>query len=298
MNEEMRISLTLQFDYPVSVWVLQAGGWMPIQLTSAPVILVDRCVISALSDLEARPDRTDMDAERWWLGHLNSRVLHLNAFFCAAEGCSRSEPTFEEFLSQLGKANSIISRGLPEAQIVQHDRTQLVNLYDSMVRAKDYHKREARFLRRASPLIGDRVPRSRTRIVEHELLEAAHSLGLAPKSIVVLGALSCLYEAQDGGPPLIGRQVLKPSIDYTDEDAHNALSDLRSLECLLASSGLGGPAVGLCTRDKWLAAFWTYLGTSEGAWEDGTFRVTLQPNKLLFPRLSEDEVSDLLSRLS
>lgn len=52
--------LTLEFDYPLSAWVLQQGGWLPLQLPGIDIILVDRNVTSAILALTENPDRTDM----------------------------------------------------------------------------------------------------------------------------------------------------------------------------------------------------------------------------------------------
>ena len=133
--------------------------------------------------------------------------------------------------------------------------------------------------------------------VERQVVEAARANSLAPHSMVVLAALSCLYEPQNGEQPQIGRRVLKLTPDYTPEQIHNALADIRSLEYLAAASGLPGTGIGFCTRDKALAAFWAYLGMTEAAWSGNSFSATYSPRKDLFPRLQVPEVQELLVRL-
>ncbi len=91
------------------------------------------------------------------------------------------------------------------------------------------------------------------------MLECARSLKLTGRSLAVMAALACLYDAKNGGTPSIARHVLKPEKTYGFAQAHNAASDLRSVEMLarLTVAGLG--PIALCTSDRGLAAFWCAL---------------------------------------
>lgn len=297
MHSEAALKMTVRFDHPVKVWVLQLGGWLPIQFTSVTTILVDRCVTIALKNIAARPDRKDMKTERWWLEQLNNARFTLNPILCAAEGKARSEPTYENFISELVEVRETLGKAFPNALILRHAEEHYPILYETVSAAHERHFREAGFLRSVSHILTDRVAKQRSRKFEREVLALAGSASLAPHSFVVLAALSCLYEPQRGEQPQIGRKVLKLSQNYSSEDIHNALADIRSLEYLAAASGLPGSAVGFCTRDKALAAFWTYLGVTDAKWTGETFAAEYRPHQQLFPRLEEAEVHDLLLRL-
>lgn len=297
MPTEASFRMSIRFDHPVKVWVLQLGGWLPIQFTGVNTMLIDRCVLIATRDLALNPERSDMQAERWWLQQLDNPRFALNAILCAAEGWNSSEPTFETFVAELADASGTIAKEFPQAAIVRHDPVNFAALYETVSAARERHLRECAFLSAIAHLLCNRVAAARSRKVERQIVDAADANSLARHSMVVLAALSCLYEPQHGEHPRIGRGVLKLTPDYTIEQIYNALADIRSLEYLAAASGLPGGSVGFCTRDKALAAFWTYLGLNHATWEENSFSATYMPQPQLFPRLPADEVQNLLTRL-
>lgn len=297
MSTEASFQMTVRFDYPVNIWVLQLGGWLPIQFTGVQTILVDRCVTIAARELATNPDREDMREESWWLQQLNSSRFALNAILCAAEGWTTSIPTFEAFVTELVEHTEILTKAFPLAKVIRHPPEYFAPMFEIVTATRERHAREASFLAEVAPLLVNRVAASRSRKVENQVVDLAKTNLLLPHSIVVLAALSCLYEPQDGEHPRIGRGVLKLTSDYGPEQIHNTLADIRSLEYLSVASGIGNASVGFCTRDKALAAFWTHLGMSEAVWQGNTFTATYAPSSRLFPRLQEQEVSEFLHRL-
>ena len=256
MPDEARISFTVRFDHPVVVWMLQLGGWLPLQFSTVRIVLVDKNVLRAIENIAANPEHPEMAAERWWLSHLNSERFALNAMLCAHEGDTQSIPDYSHFCSSLAQYQVTLSKALPRARIVEHDSAYLEQLYENVTATAERHAREATFLIQVAPNLHQRVSAARTRQMERTILQAARDGGLSLHSFVVLAALSCLYEPQDGSEPMIGRGVIKPTPTYSTVDAHNALSDLRSLELVALAVGLEGSSIGYCTRDKDLAAFW------------------------------------------
>ena len=297
MSETATIELTLELEHPVVVWVLQLGGWLPLPFSSANIILVYRCITAAISKLINRPDRKDLEAERWWLSYLNSPRYQLNSFIQASEGQYGRIPSYDEFSIALNSTNLLLSQGLPEARIFQHDPGKHPQLYEVITAIAPRHQREVDFLVELSPILSVRVSEKNTDSVECQILELASKHKILKNSLVLFAALSCLYEPQDGSEPRIGRGVLKPKASYSHQQAYNALSDIRSLEYLAAGSGLFGTSVGLCTRDKYLAAFWTYLNIHAPQWSENKFSAKITPKSELFPRLNPAEIGKLLSRL-
>lgn len=281
----------------MKVWVLQLGGWLPIQFSPVEVLLVDRNVRSALRDIMTYPERTDMDCERWWLDQLNSERFLLNSALCAFEGKSREVPSFEAFCDELERTNEILISALPKARLVHHRQDDYVRLYENVLTTIPRQDRETKFLVEVCPMLSQRTALGRERMIEQKILKAARILDIELQSLVVMATLSCLYEPETGSPPMIGRRILKPTDGYSIEKAYNALADIRLLEFLAATSGLGGPLPGLCTRDKYLAAFWVTLGISEPKWTGNKFSMSIHPDMTLFPRLDEKAASSLMSRL-
>ena len=297
MSEKASVRFPIQFDQSLNVWVLHLGGSSPIHSKCVEMMLVDRSVTIAISKILARPNRTDMEVEKRWRDNLNSEHFLLNSVLYASEGETQQTPTLEAFRDDIAVANCIFARGLPEARTIHHDSWQLDKFFEIVIATAQRHQWETEFLIEVSPKIASRVSPKRTEQVECEIIEAAHSKKLSPRSFVVLAALSCLYEPQDGKEPKIGRGVIKPKPTHTYPKAYNALADIRSLEFLAAASGLSGPSAGFCTRDKYRAEFWMCLGVSLPKWDGNRFSGDLSPSSNLFPRLNEDEVQDLFSRL-
>lgn len=294
MSEKASVRL---FDQSLNVWVLHLGGSSPIHSKCVEVMLVDRNVTIAISKILDWPNRTDMQVEKRWRDNLNSKRFLLNSVLYASEGKTQQTPTLEAFRNDIAVANGIFARGLPKARTIHHDSWQLDKFFENVIATAGRHQREAEFLIEVSPKILSRVSPKGTKQVEREIIEVAYSKKLSPHSFVVLAALSCLYEPQDGKEPKIGRGVIKPKLGHTFAEAYNALADIRSLEFLAAASGLSGPSAGFCTRDKDLAEFWMCLGVSLPKWDGNRFSADLSPSSNLFPRLNEDEVQDLFYRL-
>ncbi|BDU70745.1 hypothetical protein GETHOR_28460 [Geothrix oryzae] len=297
MPETATIELTLELEHPVVIWVLQLGGWLPLPFSSANIILVDRCITAAISKLINRPDRKDLEAERWWLSYLNNSRYQLNSFIQASEGQYGRIPSYDEFSTALNSTNILLSKSLPEAHVFWHNHDEYPRLYEVITAIAPRHQREVDFLVEVSPILSARVSERNTNRVESQILELASKYNILKNSLVLFAALSCLYEPQDGSEPRIGRGVLKPKGSYSHQQAYNALSDIRSLEYLAAGSGLFGTSVGLCTRDKYLAAFWTYLNIHNPQWSEDRFSAKITPKPELFPRLNLHQIGKLLSRL-
>lgn len=289
--------LTLEFDYPLSAWVLQQGGWLPLQFPGVDIILVDRNVTSAIRALTEHPDRTDMAPQKWWLEHLNRPSICINPVLCAFEGKLKRTPSFEEFRAELTAVTGVLRRGLPRARLIEHSLESHPQLYQNVLDGVAKQQKEAAFLRQACPLVAHRVSRSKAAMVERQLIDAAASTGVALLSFLFFAVLSVLYEPNTGEQPMIGRGVLKPSQDYSDEMAYNALADLRSLEYLAAITGFPGPRPGLCTRDRFLAALWVNMGVHNARWTESAVSMDIRPSEQLLPRLAPAEIGRLMDRL-
>lgn len=296
-EETARIQFTLQFEKKIKAWVLVPGGWFPIHFPSVDILVVDRNVTSALAAFEANPNRPDLDADKWWLQHLNRASPLLNPILCALEGRWKAPPSFDQFKDELNSSGAILRRTLPEARILEHREEDLHVAYQICISQVPRMQREMAFLVAVCPKLTSRIASGKELGLEAYLFSEADKFDVDSKSLCFIAALSVLYEKCDGSEPRIGRGVLKPKPLYTEHDAYNAIADLHSLEMLAAGRALPGPSIGLCTRDKYLAAFWTCLGAHSGFWDGNSFTssFTLKPD--LFPRLTEDSFLALIARI-
>jgi hypothetical protein len=299
MPAGLRFSFNIEFVHPPVVWMLRLGGWNPIPLTNVTSVLIDRNVLATLKALARHPGRTDLEAEKWWLNHLNHPRFVLNPVLCALEGKSQRTPTFDEFSREMEASCEVLTDGLPNARLLRHESTTFNELYTLVRNFANRRSKEASFLLAVSPLLTDRVAGRAVPQVEAKILREAKAAAILSKSLAVLCALSCLYELIDGSQPSIGRRVLKLKKSYSSADAYNAVADLQCLEFLAAAIAFPSSNFGLVTRDKYLAALWCELRISDTSLaQSGGLFFNLSPSVRLFPRLSEDDVAALITRMA
>lgn len=294
----MKFSFDIEFVHPPVVWMLQLGGWIPIPFSKVTSVLVDRNVVATLKALARHPKRTDLEAQKWWLAHLDNPQFVLNPVLCALEGNSQRTPTFDEFSDEMDRSCDILAQGLPNARLLRHDATTFNQLYSLVQDFSARRRKEASFLLAVFPFLTDRVATKAIRQIEARILREAESAGILSRSLTVLCALSCLYELPDGSQPMIGRGVLKLNKSYTPAAAYNAVADLQCVEFLIAATAFPNSSFGFVTRDRFLAALWCALGVSDSNLSpSGGLLFNLSPSVQLFPRLNEDEVAALIARM-
>lgn len=289
--------LTVELPHKLTVFGLVIGGHFPLSLLRGHTILLDRNILSLLKKM-ANSERADAVANRYWLDLLNDPSISLNAGLCALEGSSKRPLSLDEFFSEHDLSCSALRSLLPLANVVNYPAEVRPNVYEVQVELHLRYLAEVEFLKEAAQLIVDRPRSDRVRKLESQLLESAAKFGLKGRSLALIASLSCLYEVKDGKIPSSARQVLKPTKNYDATQAHNAISDLRSLELLASTSALAPGPVALCTADRGLAAFWCDLGVKKAVWSDSrAFGFEFDVGQRMFPRLPDSEIPRLLQAL-
>ena len=294
---ETEIELTLKFDHSVNVFVLQPQGWAPVAACGVSNVFLDRNAVSALKDRDRSPNGAREIAQRWWLDQLNCRAFNLSPVIAAAEGSQRRFPSLNEFRDQIAEASDAIASGLPDARIAVYGASDLQAIHSMFQTRWVQSQAEREFLMSVSPLVANRVARSKLRRVEGKVLSLATSVGLRRTSLPVVAALSCLYEYEGANAFQIGRKIIKPSLSYSDGDAHNAVADLQSLEFLAILGAILDENAGMCTCDRALAAFWHYLNLRASTFVGQKSSFRCAPDPRLFPRLPEGELPLLVHRM-
>lgn len=254
---------------------LVRGGWLPSGLALQPgmVILPDRCTVKEIRSRfqnGAKKARTDD-----FLDLLVDAEVSINPALVALEGNLRSLPTPEVIEQQLDQAYAEINLALPKARLVPADKSSLAGIvgigqdtYDSMLRKQS-------FLMKLAPKIHAPVAVRKVDAVWDEVVATAESCGVPRRSLVLLAALSAIAVPNGLSP---AKRLLKLKAGYTEQDAYNALADLRSLEVLMCLFALfPQDSLMFCTGDKDLALFWSGLRASDFSWESGaaSFNVTV-----------------------
>ena len=58
--------MDIKFHQPVTAYALQIGGWLPLALVSAPILLVDRNIVGTAKQIATHSTRSDLEANKWW----------------------------------------------------------------------------------------------------------------------------------------------------------------------------------------------------------------------------------------
>lgn len=279
------VSSDIFFHYKPKIFTLVDGGWLPPGLVSPANFLADRNVISVLSKLLNGSDRADHLSANWWLNLPDSSNLQINPLFYALEGNKKETPTFDEFRRAFMEASTVIKAKFPKATVTEFSLIQYQAAYEHVLKCSSRLEKESKFLIRIGKTICNRTSDKDLEDCKKVVLQASDSLGLNSRSLVVLAALSCLYESRDGAGFLVARQVLKPKANYQETDAYNALSDLRALELFIAISSIDAPKFHFCTCDRALAGLWCGLNPRNARWENDVLTFDMTLDKALFPRL-------------
>lgn len=294
-GKSVAASMNIEFRRRTSIYALVEGGWLPVPFVPPGIFIIDQnvlIILAKIADGRIRPDYHDI-----WHSFLNNPRLVINPVFCAWEGNLRRVPTYSEFCDYFDEASARISAALPKASVIKFEEMHYQAAYTSITDFTERQKKETEFLLYAVPLITVRASTSRLKEYQKKLVNKAKELGLNDRSLVVLATFSCLFDRRDGSGYQVGRRILKPHRNYTDEDAYNALSDLRSVELTICSRAVMRESLTLCTRDRALAAFWCLINPQAVTVENGKFTYSLSFAEDLFPRLSHEELGNFVREL-
>lgn len=294
---EVSFKMTVNFKHPIKAFALVMGGYYPLAFTPPGVVLIDRNILSFLPNLFRPSKRHDSEANRYWINFLNSDYYMLNPILCALEGNTRATPTYEDIRKSFDDACNTVKTYLPKAKLVNLNDLHFQALHQRMIDSKQLYLDESRFLIEAALLVLQRKKDRELKETEQKLFLLCKKYNLKPASLVFLAILSCLYESKHGKEPMIGRKIVKPSLSYNINDAHNTLSDLKALEYLaLVSLHSIGKSI-FCTRDIHLAGLWCALKFESYEQNTDEVNINYQIDSQLFPSLSESEIYELSQRI-
>jgi hypothetical protein len=290
------------FNNPLTIFALVEGGCLPPPWVEPSKLLVDRNVLSSLQQVVHGSGRKDQQSTAWWVQFLQDEKVLINPFLYALEEEHRP-PSFNEFCRAFEEASADAVTIFPRASVVKYDLYQYEIAYNLIIRPLyEKTRQEIDFFLKTVPFILNRAGDPKLSSIEHQILEIARSLRLDLCSLPVLAVLSCLYENRNGSGFLTGRRLIKPRIQYTEEDAYNTLSDIKALELFLNIRATIQEPYALCTCDLAIALFWCglevrdvhYIPITESiGYSEFSFSIT----ENLFPRLEESDRSLLKERL-
>ncbi|MCA1397948.1 hypothetical protein [Bradyrhizobium sp. BRP56] len=273
------VRLTLESAFRSRTIGLVRNGWLPSALAADvpdTIILLDRNVVS---EIVGRFEGGKMTGSRSdFLDLLASKPMRINPVLFAMEGNVRAMPTPALVLQQLEEVAAKLRRALPKAQLVLGSDS-LRGAMGLIEESRQGFKRKQAFLMQLAPALTAPVGRKNASARWIEVFAAADACKVPRSSLVVLAALSSIVVPNGQGP---AKRLLKFKTNYTEEDAYNALADLRSLEFLIyLFSWFASVPTTFFTADKDLALFWCGLCASEFESRGRGVHCSLAPDKLL-----------------
>lgn len=286
----MHLRTSIRLPYPLKVFCLTGDGVLVPTFLGSELLLLDRNLVSKARQADALKD----PAQRYWINEFNRAANNLNPILTAYEGCHRRRPTKAEFQAELRDSYIKLKEAFPHKNVIEHSPETCDTLYEAVSARLDRFEEEVGFLVEVAPLAAHRATDRDLMPRIARVAEVARAHGLHGQSLAPIAVISALAESKRGEKPSAGRQVVKPSTNYSAGDAHNAVADLHSLEWLTAStSGPFGP-IALATMDAGVARFWHSMQLKRAVRDTNNhvhYRFRL--DKALCPRLTESQLESV-----
>jgi hypothetical protein len=279
-------SFAIEFDQTSRTIALVKGGWLPVGLAvdAGFIILPDRCVFTEIKRRFAGGLKTN-EEDRDFIDFLPSTTAVINPLLFVLEGNRRRNPTNEDIVSQFQEAISILKKALPDAVIHPTDTVGREAVLSIINDTKEGMEAKKMFLAKLAPKLCTPTKLSRRELLWDLILSTAKDCGVGARSLVVIAALSAATVPNGRSP---AKRLLKLKVPYTEEDAYNALADLRALELLMhLFAQFPDEKMTICTADKDLALFWSGIRAREFKIVDGKLTFVVAPVEGLLPGITE-----------
>lgn len=278
---------TIESFYTSKAIGLVKGGWLPsgLAVRQDMIVLPDRCTITELKGRFLHGAKRNSD-DKDFLDFFEGDGIRINPLLFALEGNLRRNPTPHEIQQQLEEVSAALRIALPKAELVPGDSGGLRGVVGIVQDTEASMQRKQTFLMRMAPRLQAPTSESKRAQLWDETLAVAQECGVDTRSLVVLAVLSSISVPLGKSP---AKRLLKPSLDYSAEDAYNALADLRSLEMLMCLFALfPDQQIMLCTGDKNLALLWAGIRASKFSWSEKGATFTISPVEAFLPGVSPE----------
>lgn len=309
VEEEQRGDIVVQWapaaarDKPV--FLLTEGGWLPAgPWVNAEFLIMDRNIVIDLEKLVAKTDRDldlDLEPERvFWFDLLRMTNTKIHPFVFGLEGRVSRRPEMAEFLDEIARANSILEAFFGTSAVVKLDVVRQQGAAGLLRDLKTYLRKAHPFLRKVLPLLHPSPKSARHESIYRTILEAANEFKLGQRSMLVLLAVSLLFQGSVQRTPESklnpGRLILKPKSPFTDKALYNASFDAWLIELLAGGNALSASGIVLVTQDKGLVSFWAGLQPSNLRMENRVPTANIQFVRAHFPAMPDELFIDFSAR--
>ncbi len=292
------ISTKITFNHAIRTYTLLHDGWLPIPFVPYKKLLLDRNVISILQKNPSTSHRKDHSDTKWWLNLAIETQTFFNIFPYCMEGNRKSTPSYNDFKISYFDSVSRLKSLFPSARIITYQEIHLNEAYALVEEINKNHENEVNFLSQINTIILHRLSNNKLTKACDKIIAAAIKYKIHSNPLLLLSALSCLYEDKNSSGLSPARRVLKPKKSFSSENAYNALSDLRMLYVSIQSKKILNEETPLCTCDKHLAALWCSLVPIKVENDNSPlFKVKFTVTEDTFPRLDASQRQDLINKI-
>jgi hypothetical protein len=293
-SDRVRMKAKVVFNKQTTIFALIRGGWVPMPFVIPPRFLVDRNVVISLRHIREGKTVANAESFQWWTLFFEHAGALFNPLPYAYEAGFRRKPTMAEFAAAYDEGATELAGAFPACEVVKFTDVNYRAAYCQLEAFDQRATREVAFLQSACPLVTHRVSRRNEWAIADEIACIADLQQVNRASLPCLAIMSCLFEATDGKTPAIGRRVIKPKLSYSDDDAFNALSDLRHMEIAAAGQAyFNEGAFSLCTCDRPLALLWSALALRGEGTTNSSMDIAFDLTEEAFARLDADGIQKL-----
>lgn len=275
------VRTTLESTFTARAIGLVRGGWLPSALAATrrnAVILPDRNILSEIAGRFERGKIGRRDTD--FLDLFVDSDVRINPLLAALEGNGRAIPSPEAAQAQLDEAARKIRKALPKATLMIGPDSNM-GLLGLIEDSRAGLMRKQALLRHLAPMLASPSPQRDLEARWKVVLDAADAHQVPRASLCVLALLSTLVNPTGR---CAAKRLFKFYVGYRNEDAYNALCDLRALELLLYLFALfPSEDTQLCTADRDLAMFWAGVCASSIKWTGKGIQCSLTPHRSILP---------------
>nr|WP_152665046.1 hypothetical protein [Pseudomonas toyotomiensis] len=293
-TRKLNISADFSTSHTNQCFALVNSGWLPpIFALPNSLILADRNIISDISKRFRQGELAERDTDQPDFFDFTATFdykakISLAPF--ALEGNSRRIPTRQEVIKQLEEAERKVHEALPKLETIPITPTLVDGIMGVIADSQDYFERRLKFLTSCIHILCNTAGKTRRHNVWKQIAEYADAANLPKTDICVIAAISSATASGSCNP---ARGILKPKHHYTENDAYNALCDLRLLSLLIHFiHDFPSQKAVLLTKDINLAKFWCGIGTLVTSRQTPLVSCQFKIHPLLFP-LDSDSASEL-----
>lgn len=290
---ELDMKLGIRWDQPVRIFTLLSGGWLPPLFSRGRILFPDRNILT-----HVRKSREN--AQAWHSLVVNetaSAVTTIDPLLCALEGRHRRTPSRFEFRAELSRARRQLEAAWPDLPVFKRNLKTVYLAYSVLLESRVLVRDGLlNFLLDCQMLMTSKpAARNRPKLLNQLFVLAARHY-VSTSSLTFTTVLALLYA--DDSQQSFAAEVLKfYGPHYSRELAYNALSDIQSLEFLLAVHRLAKDDYCLVTGDRWLALLWCALNVRvQGSSIQGGQQLSFSFSAALLPTLSTEERNELATR--